>query len=428
MAAANPEGECADQAMCVLRGHTQAVESCVVSPDGRTLYSSSEDETVIVWNLRDGGTPVKVLNPTHNHWVWAIALSPDGCTLATSSNRIIRLWNMTGRGTDEYGTITHVLQGHTRCVMTCAFSPDGATLATVSGDKTVRLWDTASGECVCVMRGHNNWVMACVFSPDGATLATASDDRTVFLWNATRECHPRQRALHMLAGHSDRVRACAFAPNGALLASASYDWTLRLWDVAHGGPSRQILNGHTEGVMACGFSPDGALLVSASIDSTLRVWDVSSVGHATPRCVLRGHKNTVYAFAFSPSDCTRLASTSRDRTVRLWDTESGAEERVLRGHTHAVTRCAFTPDGAMLASASMDFTLRLWDMRPELWCPATHRDFTQSFRNATTALLALAHAPRCPTSGHMLKPCYPSVPLARLPHELLLYLCNIAAH
>jgi WD40 repeat protein len=105
------------------------------------------------------------------------------------------------------------------------------------------------------------------------------------------------------------------------------------------------------------FSPDGDRIASSSTDRTVRVWDATS---GVELAVMRGHEDMVKCVAFSPSG-DRIASGSEDKTVRIWDAASGAELAVLRGHERTVTSVAFSLRGNHIISRSADGTVREWN-------------------------------------------------------------------
>ncbi|MEH2335965.1 WD40 repeat domain-containing protein [Nostoc sp.] len=114
------------------------------------------------------------------------------------------------------------LVGHEGRVWAIAFHPNGQILASCSEDYTIRLWDVATGNWLCVWQAHDRWLRSVAFSPDGQLLASSCDN-TIKLWDVkTQEC------LQTLRGHRQTVTAIAFSPNGQQLASSSFDRTVKL--------------------------------------------------------------------------------------------------------------------------------------------------------------------------------------------------------
>ena len=117
--------------------------------------------------------------------------------------------------------------------------------------------------------------------------------------------------------------------------------------------------GHLNHVNCVVFSPDGTRIASASTDKTIRIWNAQTGEEVA---TLTGHTAAVVTVAYSP-DGSKLASGSDDSTIRLWDTQTGQELQVIREHATSVRSVVFRPDGQVLASGSEDHQIRLWDLQ-----------------------------------------------------------------
>ncbi|MHC5749688.1 MAG: WD40 domain-containing protein [Nostoc sp.] len=328
-----------------LEGHSSRVNSVGFSPDGKTLASGSDDNTIKLWDISTGKA-IKTLTG-HSSKVYSIGFSPDGKTLASSSgDKTIKLWDV------STGKAIKTLTGHSRSVWGVGFSLDGKTLASGSGDKTIKLWDVSTGKAIKTLTGHSRSVWGVGFSPDGKTLASGSDDKTIKLWDVSTG-----KSIKTLTGHRSLVYSVGFSPDGKTLASGSDDNTIKLWDVST-GKAIKTLTEHSSLVYSVGFSPDGKTLASGSDDNTIKLWDVST-GKAIK--TLAGHSSTVIGVGFSPDGKT-LASGSDDKTIKLWDVSTGKAIKTLTGHSSTVIGVGFSPDGKTLASGSDDKTIKLWDI------------------------------------------------------------------
>jgi len=208
------------------------------------------------------------------------------------------------------------------------------------------------------------------------------------LWNSCwwYDCPAAARHYEVPAGQSAATPAPWEQPGRKLYelaekwrsakeaATPSFYWlrSRRPPPVHLGTSQRAVLRGHEGTVRSVALSGDGRRIVSGSEDRTVRVWDGET--GAELRC-LRGHQDWVWSVALSADGC-RIVSGSRDRTVRLWDAASGEELRCLRGHEEWVTSVALSADGRRIASGSFDGTVRLWDAASgeELHCLRGHQN------------------------------------------------------
>lgn len=234
----------------------------------------------------------------------------------------------------------YTLQGHTQSIRSLAITPDGEILASGSDDKTVKLWQLATGQIIGTLKGHSKSVTSVAMSSDGEILASGSEDKTIKLWQLTTGLQIGKLTLgNWFSGDSGCVYAIAISPDGEILVSLSTSGEVKLWNLKS-GQEIQRLRGDTTWIQAIAISPDGETLAAGSGD-TIKLWNLNTGRRLR---LLKGHNSWVRTVAFSPDGQT-LASGSDDTTIKLWQLKTGRELCTLRGHTRSVYSLAFSPVG-----------------------------------------------------------------------------------
>ena len=283
----------------------------------------------------------------HKEGVGSVAFSPDGGTLASGSDDdTIKLWDV------ATGHELRTLQGHTHSVYSVAFSPDGSKLASGSSDDTIKLWDVATGRELRTLQGHTHSVYSVAFSPDGSKLASGSSDDTIKLWDVATG-----RELRTLIGHTGDVQIVSFSPDGGTLASGSDDRTIRLWDVAIGIHKQTFFGIWGSVVRGVAFSPDGRTLISGSSQG-FTLWHIDS-GNFQEGFRIGGSGMVV----LSPDGQTLAEIGGLD--IELLHVPSGKVQQTLNFPSR-VRSGSFSPDGGTLASGHRDGTILLWDLSTQV--------------------------------------------------------------
>jgi WD40 repeat protein len=312
----------------------------------------------------------------HNDYVFNVAYSPDGKTLATSSQ------DGTARVFDAgTGRLIRTLRGHyPDLCWRVTYSSDGKLLASGGRDKTVRIWNASTGELLRTLPGHPDTVYAVSFSPDGRLLAAGSSVTKLWDTRTWREVRPPLPG----GGH------VTFSPDGRLLGSFTGRLN-QIWDVAtlekEPGPVDPIWRLEASQGPRLPFSPDSRSIAIGCDGNIVKVLDVES---RRTILTLHGHTNAIQEVAFSP-DGRYLASSSDDQTVKVWDAVGGRLLRTFRGHTNRVPGVSFSPDSRRLASSSLDGTVKVWDVTN---CDEPASQQARTLARQPGEVLTVIHCPR----------------------------------
>ena len=284
----------------------------------------------------------------------AIQFSPDGTQLAVGTDIGVWLYDM------ETGEEKFLFDGMCQSL---AFSPDGRFLANGGGQflgQELQLWEMAANRKVPLTGGP--FVGSVLqFSEDSKTLISLGNQGDTVGWLDVETGHgyvKETEAQLSLETPYPKVFALAYDK----IAIGWADGKIQLWDPKTGKALSTLVEGHVRStdiwvpqVLALAFSPDGTRLASGSRDTTVRLWDINNHESRT----LQKHTGWTNVLAFSPNG-KMLASGSVDKTVQLWDTTTGGRLATLTGHVNGITALAFSPDGIILASASADGAIRFW--------------------------------------------------------------------
>ncbi|MEM9276342.1 MAG: CHAT domain-containing protein [Cyanobacteria bacterium P01_F01_bin.143] len=301
--------------------------------------------------------------------------------------------------------------GHSDSVRAIAFTPDGKYLASASDDRTVRLWDIATGQLINLFKGHKERVKCVQISADGKQIVSGSADSTLKIWDLeTGNCtktiktslnpktvlnaiaiNSKQRFIatgstsvkgtiklwHWQTGEMldavstafSGIRSLALSSDARILVSGSGGKTIKIWDLEKGLQEPQIIpNAHMSDVFSltiCDRAEGEVLrdriLISGGKDRTIKRWNLDTGKEMRSAHILKGHAGSIRDLAISP-DGKKLASASSDHTVKIWEIETGKFRETLTGHFEVVRAVAFSPDGKILASAGDDWDIKLWQV------------------------------------------------------------------
>jgi WD40 repeat protein/serine/threonine protein kinase/DNA-binding SARP family transcriptional activator len=388
------------------------------APDGTTFIAADAQGRTA--SLRAAATGERLATLEAHSEVLAVGYSPRGDVVATGgADGTARLWSA------ETGALLHTLRAHDGAVLATRFDAAGDRLVTVGTDRAVRVWDVRSGrklQALVGVHGRTNaqeawaegvafvgddriavspWargnpvspIVARIFdvssgaevgviehadgdarareidvSPDGKLLvATNGDSAQLELYRLSDG-----ELLDVVEAHTGAVLDVEFSRDGSVLATGGVDGAARVWEIRN-GKLRELLavTGHATPVGSVSLSGDATRLVTVGqISQQARVWDVSPAGRGEVLTLPGPQSGPIHPdITFTPDGRRLVASSGPAGTVRVWNTKTGAQILVLKGHArahapvHGVIGIDVSPDGSRIATAGADGSARVYDAK-----------------------------------------------------------------
>ena len=399
-----------------LKDHTGWVLSVAFSSDGGKIVSASRDGTIKLWEGDTGkliqtvnGHTLAVFSPDNKliaflspHYSIRIidigygqiiysnndsskskkltVIHSNNNLIATefNSDNAIKIFNSlngqlvsTLKGLQKYVT-SAIYNGygellHDIDITSLLFSEKGDTIISVSCDKTIVLWDIASGERIKAFKRCPDGIKAVSYSPQGRYVASAYGDSLLMektkikIWDCSTG-----RVIHTMQGHNSMINSISFSPDEKYIVTASGDYdsiksdnTIRIWRTDTGKLIRTI-KGHDKAVRCICFSPDGTNVVSASDDNSIKIWDVTT-GNMIQTIIIN-NSSYINSVNYS-SDAQYIISAHEDGTVNVFDFNSSVKMLCVQEDKNIPYAC-FSPDGHNIIYVSYDGVVRSIDFLP----------------------------------------------------------------
>jgi eukaryotic-like serine/threonine-protein kinase len=322
------------------------------SKDGRKLVTSTAYGHITLWRMPDGTLLTNYPSSQTSNVGTEFAATPDLGLAAYAMGSRIRVVDL------RAGTNLWTKRAATNEAITAlALSPDGKTLASGAGfgESDIRLWDVATRKEIGRLEGHTGWVSSLVFWPDGKKLASSSADQTIRIWDvASRKC------LDVLRGHRDEVWRLGLLPDDKTLVSGGKDGTVCFWDTSTNHPRNRSAT-IPANVWGWCFAADSQSVLILNNQGQVARWSGADFQREEPLLPLPAGRNIMTA-AFS-EDGHFLAVGLTNGTVQVWDLEAKVLWRQLTTSAGKIVPLIFQRDGKGLLTADPSLhRFQKWDL------------------------------------------------------------------
>lgn len=247
--------------------------------------------------------------------------------------------------------LMRVIAGHLGWVRALAVEPGNQWFASGAGDRTIKIWDLASGTLRLTLTGHINTVRGLAVSPRHPYLFSCGEDKMVKCWDL--ETNKVIRHYH---GHLNGVYCLALHPTLDLLVTGGRDSVARVWDMRTRA-NVHVLQGHTATISGLVCQEADPQVITGSMDSTVRLWDLAA---GRSMVTLTHHKKSVRCVTINPTEFT-FASGSTN-SIKQWRCPEGSFMQNFEGHNSVINTLSVNEDN-VLFSGGDNGSMCFWDWK-----------------------------------------------------------------
>ena len=219
-------------------------------------------------------------------------------------------------------------------------------------DKTVKVWDSDSGELIYTLKGHTNNVRCVTSSLTGQFYALGSSNEAIKIWSTSNG-----ELIKTLGGHKGDVCSVYFSPDGNWLVSTYFSGLAVIWAMDSGELIKKIPGINSRVTKTAKFSFCGGYLATALDEKFISIWSVGSWNRVK---TLDGDE-IIAAFDYS-LDLIAGACGDGRKNITLWSVETGMIKNVMKGHSNVINTIVFSPCGNFIVSGSIDKSIRIWSL------------------------------------------------------------------
>ncbi|KAF2279451.1 WD40 repeat-like protein [Westerdykella ornata] len=244
-----------------------------------------------------------------------------------------------------------VISGHMGWVRSLAVEPDNKWFASGAGDRTIKIWDLASGQLKLTLTGHISAVRGLAVSPRHPYLFSCGEDKMVKCWDLEQN-----KVIRHYHGHLSGVYTLDLHPTLDVLVTGGRDGVARVWDMRT-RTNIHVLSGHKGTISDLKCQEADPQVITGSMDSTIRLWDLAA---GKTMGVLTHHKKSVRALTLHPNEFTFASGSSG--SIKQWKCPEGAFMQNFEGHPGIINTLSVNEDNVLFSGAD-DGTVAFWDWK-----------------------------------------------------------------